>query len=149
MRAALGVIVSFVTMSMFVLALSLAPWFALGLDTVLEPGSFESTALFNAYAIALGILGAVFAGWLCATIGGSRTAVLVLAVLCFAGGLMNVVMQHRKPDPGPRLDGLTVMEAVNLRKEPDWFTLLMPPVGAVSVLLSGRRALTRGIRRPF
>jgi len=126
MRAALGVIVSFVTMSMFVLALSLAPWFALGQDTVLEPGSFESTALFNAYAIALGILGAVFAGWLCVMIGRSRTAVLVLAVLCFAGGLMNVVMQHRKPDPGPRLDGLTVMEAVNLRKEPDWFTLLMP-----------------------
>jgi MFS family permease len=141
MRAALGVIVSFTAMSVFVLALSLAPWFMLGLDTVLEPRRFETTALFNAYAIALGILGAVFAGWLCATIGRSRSAVLALAVLCFAGGLMNVVMQNRKPEPGPRPDALTVIEAVTLRKEPAWFTLLMPAVGTVSVLLSGRRAL--------
>jgi len=143
MRAALAVIVSFAAMSALVLALSLAPWFALGVDAVLEPGRFDSTATFNAYAIAIGLLGAVFAGWLCASIGRSRLGVLVLAVLCFAGGMMNAVMQYQKPEPGARRAGLTVLEAVNVRKEAVWFTLLMPPAGAITVLLSGRRALER------
>jgi len=80
----------------------------------------------------------VFGGWLCMRIGRSRIAVIVLAVLSFAGGMANAYAQHAKPAPGARLPGVTVMEAVNTRKEPAWFTLLMPCLGVAGVLIGGR-----------
>jgi hypothetical protein len=137
MRAALGVIVAFVAMAVMILVVSLAPWFVLGVDGVLQPGRFESTMGFNVYAVAVGGLGAVVAGWICAAIGRSRGAVLVLAVLCFANGIANHVGQHHKPEPGAREPGVSVMDAVSARKEPDWFTVLMPCLGVVGVCAGG------------
>ena len=139
MRAALGVIVAFVCMTVLVLIFSLLPWFVLGVDAVLEPGRFDSTLLFNVYAVIVGVLGAVLAGWVCAGVGRSRTAVIVLAVICFLGGMANHFGQHHKPEPGVRAPGLSVMEVVAQRKEADWFTVTMPFLGVAGVLVGGRR----------
>ena len=57
MRAALGVIVALVTMMVVVLALSAAPWFVLGVDAVLKPGSFDTTTTYTAIAMAVAALG--------------------------------------------------------------------------------------------
>jgi sugar phosphate permease len=140
MRLVLGVVVAFVSMSLIVFGLSIAPWFILGLDAVLLPGRFDSTAAFNVYAVIVGLLGALFAGWLCATISRSKRAVIVLAVLCFAAGMTNALGQMNKPEPGARASGMAVMEAMTTRKEPAWFTFLMPCVGVIGVLVAGRRA---------
>jgi hypothetical protein len=140
MRNVLGVIIAFIGMSTVVLAASVAPWFAFGLDAVLQPGRFDSTVPFNIYAVLVGILGALFAGWLCATIARSRIAVISLAVLCFVGGMTNAFAQMNKPLPGPRASGLTVVDAIAKRREPAWFTLLMPCVGVAAVWLGGRGA---------
>lgn len=48
--------------------------------------------------------------------------------------------QSRKPEPGARGAGLAVAEAMAARKEPAWFTWLMPCVGAAGVLIAGRGA---------
>jgi len=138
MRAVLGVVVSFVAMSVTVLAFSLAPWYVFGVDRVLEAGRFDSTVLFTSYALVVGVLGGVFAGWLCATIARSQIAVYVLAALCASAGLANHFGQHHKPEPGPRPPGVSVMEAVEQRKEPDWFTLMTPALGVKGLLLAGR-----------
>jgi uncharacterized protein YndB with AHSA1/START domain len=45
-----------------------------------------------------------------------------------------------KPAPGARPPGLTVVQAIATRKEPAWFTLLMPFAGVAGVLLGGLRA---------
>ena len=46
--------------------------------------------------------------------------------------------------------GVSVMEVVTQRKEPDWFTLLMPLLGGAGVLVggrgAGRRAMSGSIR---
>lgn len=141
MRAVLGVVVAFVAMSAVVFALSLAPWLALGNDVILEPGRFDSVVAYTVYALVIAAAGGVFGGWLCGVIGRSRTAVIVLAVLSVAGGLTNHFAQHHKPEPGPRAPGVAVMDAVAQRKEPDWFTLLVPFVGAAGVILGGRSRL--------
>lgn len=138
MRTVLGVVIAFVAMATLVFAASVAPWFVLGLDTVLQPGRFDTVAAFNVYAVLVGILGAIFAGWLCARIARSWPAVILLAVLCFIAGMTNAFGQSRKPEPGVRQQGLTVGQAVAARREPAWFTLLMPGVGVVGVLLGGR-----------
>jgi hypothetical protein len=109
-------------MSVVVLAMSLAPWLVLGVDTVLEPGRFTTVPTYDVYAVVVGVVGAVLGGRTCVNIGRSRLAVIVLAVLSFAGGVTNAYAQHAKPAPGPRVPGVSVMEAINARKEPAWFT---------------------------
>jgi hypothetical protein len=143
MRAVAGVVVAFIVMSVLVLALSLAPWYLLGVDAVLEPGRFDSTPAFDAWAVIVGVAGAVLAGWICAAIGRSRIAVSILAVICVAGGFVNHFSQHHKPEPGVRAAGVSVMDAVNQRKEADWFTLLMPCLGAAGVLVGSGLAAAR------
>jgi hypothetical protein len=143
MRAALGVVVALVVMSVVVFAMSVAPWLILGVDTALEPGRFVTVPAYDVYAVVVGALGAALGGWLCIKIGRSRLAVIVLAVLSFAGGMTNAYAQHAKPAPGPRAPGVSAMEAVKARQEPAWFTLLMPCLGVVGVLLGGR-----GIPKP-
>jgi hypothetical protein len=112
MRVILAVVLAFVAMSVTVLALSLAPWFVFGV------------------------------GWLCAGISRSRAAVYVLAALCSGAGLTNHFSQHHKPEPGPRPAGVSVMDAVVQRKEPDWFTLASPALGVAALVLAGRARLS-------
>lgn len=138
MRPVLGVVVALVIMSVVVFVMSLAPWLILGVDVVLEPGRFVTVPAYDVYAVVVGGVGAVVGGWLCIKIGRSRLAVIVLAGLSFVGGMTNAYAQHAKPAPGPRAPGVRVMEAVNTRQEPVWFTLLMPCLGVVGVLVGGR-----------
>jgi uncharacterized protein YndB with AHSA1/START domain len=139
MRAIVAVVVAFVAMSAFVFGLSVAPWFALGLDGVLEPGRFRTFLAVDLYAAAVGAIGAWLAGALCLRIGRARGAVVVLALLCFGGGSVNAVGQLKKSEPGARGPGVTVSDAIAARKEPAWFALLMPCLGVVGVLGGGRR----------
>ena len=143
MRSALAVIVAFVAMAAGVLMLSVAPWFALGVDGVLEPGRFDSKISFNIYAVIVGIAGAALAGWLCGRISHARGAVIVLAILCFAAGTSNAIGQLRKPAPGPRMPGVNVTQAIATRKEPTWFVLLMPCLGAATALVMGFMATAK------
>jgi hypothetical protein len=148
MRPTLAVIMSFVAMMALVLGLSLGPWFALGVDGVLLPGRFDGTIVLHICAVVAAVIGGLFAGWLCATISRSRAAIVVLGTLCFLNGVGNVFAQWKKPNPGPRETGLTIMQAIEKRKEPAWFTLLMPIAGSCSVLASGLRTLAAKQRVP-
>jgi hypothetical protein len=130
-----------IAMMALVLGLSMGLWFALGVDGVLLPGRFDGTTVLNCWTVMAGVVGGIFAGWLCATISRSRTAIIVLAMLCFINGAGNAVAHWVKAEPGSRAPGLTIMEAIEKRKEPAWFTLLMPIAGSCSALLSGRRTL--------
>ena len=61
---------------------------------------------------------------------------------CFALpiGVGNAVAYWNKPEPGSRAAGLSIKRAIEKRKEPAWFTLLMPVAGSCSsVLVSGWR----------
>jgi hypothetical protein len=140
LRIVIGVIVSFVAMSIVVFSLSIAPWYLFGVDTVFQPSRFDTTPAVTVYAVLVGALGAVGAGWLCARLTQSQGAVIALAVLCFLAGSGNAVGQRKKPAPGPRPPGLSVGQAMTQRKEPAWFTFLMPCIGVLGVLIGGRRA---------
>lgn len=136
-RPVAGVVLSLIAMAAFVFAGSIALWFAVGVDRVLAQSSFDGTPLLNVWSVAVSILGAVAAGWLCFRISESRMAVIVLAFLCLVMGLGNALGQRGKPEPGARPPGLSVFDAVKLRKEPTWFTLLVPVVGVLGVLGGG------------
>ena len=142
MRQILAVVVSFVAMSMLVFGFSIAPWFLLGLDAVMLPGRFVTVGAYDVYAVLVSVGGALLAGWLCAAIGRSRAAVLTLAFVALAAGLMNAVAQRRKPEPPARVANVAVPSAMAQRRESAWFTLLVPFSGAVAIVIGGRRAAT-------
>jgi uncharacterized protein YndB with AHSA1/START domain len=141
MRSVLAVVTALVVVAVAVYALCIVPWFALGLDAVLEPGRYDTTTAYNIFAIGVAFAGAVGGGWLCARIGKSLNALLVFAGLGFLGGVANVGVHAMKPEPEARQPGLSVLEAAAKRKEPFWFTAVMPCVGVVGILAGGFRGL--------
>jgi hypothetical protein len=137
-RSILGVIVSLIVMAILVFVLSIGLWFALGVDGVLKPGTFDGMLVLTIWSVLASFIGAFVGGVMCAKITKSRTAILVFAVLAVALGLLNATMQMGKPAPGVREPGLSVVDAIQKRKEPVWFTFLVPVIGCVGILLGGR-----------
>jgi hypothetical protein len=140
MRIVLAVVAAFLFMSIFVFVLSIAPWYLLGIDHVLESGRFDTAVWVDIYSIVVAFVGALLGGIIARKVGGSATAVFALAVIGFAGGVVNAVGQRSKPEPGPRDGGSTVMQAVTARKEPIWLALSIPVLGVIGVLVGGQRA---------
>jgi hypothetical protein len=94
--------------------------------------------MITAYSLVISFVGAVLGGFIVRRIGRSMIGVVVLAILCLIGGAANAIGQMYKPEPHARGSGTTIMEAVQQRKEPTWYTLLIPLVGVVGVMIGGR-----------
>jgi hypothetical protein len=141
LRSVLGVVVSLVATALLVLALSFGYWFAMGVDGVLRPGTYDGTLALNVWSVVFSVVGAVFGGWLCAVTTRSRTAMIVFAALSLLMAAANAVGQVNKPEPGVRPAGKSVFEAIGTRKEPVWFVALVPPLGAACALVVGLRVL--------
>jgi len=139
-RAIAAAIISFVALSFVLFWVSLAPWYLFGVNGVLQPGTYDTVPAYNAYALIVSAIAAALIGWLCAAIGRSRLAVIIVAVLCFMGGMLNATMMFKKPEPPPRVGDVSISEAIYHRKEPAWYTLTMPIIGVIGVLIGGRRA---------
>jgi uncharacterized membrane protein YeaQ/YmgE (transglycosylase-associated protein family) len=106
--------------------------------------------LWLAFSFAVGILGALLGGWLCAVIARTATPpkvlagfVLVLGILVAVPGLLPL----ERPEPPPRTADVTVLEAMQHSKTPPIALLVNPVIGAVGVLL-GARLVRRGVPRP-
>jgi hypothetical protein len=136
-RSIIAVVVGFVIGFVLWSALFLALWFTLGVDGVLQKGSYEGNMAMNIGAPLCSILGGIGAGWLCWAIGRSPKAVYILAAILFIGNALSGVAAVQKPEPGPRPDGQSVMQALQAGKQPSWFALLNPIFIAGGALFGG------------
>jgi hypothetical protein len=125
-------------MGLITWGLSIAPWLLFGVDGVLDPGTFDTTTAINIYSLIVSLVGGIFGGWIAATIGRSRVTVLVLLGLGLLASIGNVFVHISKAEPGPRTASVSVIEAVSTRKEPLWYTLVIPVLGAAGILIGGR-----------
>lgn len=139
MRGVIAVVVAFVVMGAITFGLSLAPWFVLGLDAVLEPGRFDGKPGYELYAFAVSIVGGFVAGAVCRRVGRSGRAVAVLALLALLGAAGNAIAQRKKPEPGPRGAGVAVADAMAARRERLWFVVGVAVLGPIAILIGGRR----------
>ncbi len=136
-RAIVAVVVGYIALFIVVMCLFLGLWFVLGVDGVLQPGTFKGTMALNVGAVATSIVGALAGGVVCGLIAKTRTPVKVLAGIVLVLGLAAAVSTVMKPEPGERKPGLTVMEALQQGREPNWFAIVNPFVGAGGVLVGG------------
>lgn len=146
-RSVIAVIASYIAMAIVVLALFSGMWFGLGLDRLLKPGSYQGSVVITILAPAITILAGLFGGWLCAKIARGTKPVLVLAgIVLVLGGVM-AAFTLQKPYPAdPRPADLTVKQFMKIGREPDWFAIANPIIGAAAVLAAG--LCTASTRKP-
>ena len=138
-RSILAVIGSYIAMCILVMALFMAMWFGLGLDVLLKPGSFQGSIVITILAPAISLVCGIFGGWLCATIARSLKPVTALSLLVLILGLVMAYFTLQKPYPAdPRPAGMTVQQLMEVGREPNWFAIANPIIGAVAVMIGGR-----------
>ncbi|HMN41430.1 MAG TPA: hypothetical protein PKE29_11340 [Phycisphaerales bacterium] len=141
LRSIIAVVVTYIVMSVLIVAAFMGMWFGLGPDRLLQPGSFQGSMLMNFLAPAVSVLAGIFGGWMCAKVGRSTKPVVVLASLVLVLGLAMAYFTLQKPFPAdPRAPGMTVQQIFEVGREPTWFAIANPIIGAAAVLLGGMLA---------
>lgn len=137
-RSVIAVIASYIAMAIVVMALFSGMWFGLGLDRLLKPGSYQGSIIITILAPAITVLAGLFGGWMCAKIARGTKPVLVLAGIVLALGGVMAAFTLQKPYPAdPRPAGMTVQQFMKIGREPDWFAIANPIIGAAAILVGG------------
>ncbi len=105
--------------------------------------------LITIAAPAITLLGGLFGGWLCARSreGGRgedagtsrpRKPVMALAAVVLVLGLVSAFFTLQKPYPAdPRHPNMTVVQIMEVGREPTWIAIFNPLAGAAAVLVGG------------
>lgn len=143
-RTILAVLAGYATMFAVVFVCLAAGFAALGPEGAFEPGGYETSTLWLAIMIVVGLVAAVLGGVVCAAVARRRGAVLGLAVFVLLLGLAMAVPVLTAGDEAPKVrpEGVAMSEAMMEAKQPVWVALLNPLIGAGGALLGGR-LLTR------
>lgn len=140
LKSIVGVIVGYVVMFIFAFVVFTGAYFGLGVDRVFEPDSYAVSTLWIALMIAIALIGGLLGGLTCAAISKSYTACVVFAVIVFVLGVI-VALPHMKEQPTVVRSGdVPNFQAMQLAQPPVWLCFLNPALGAVGVMLGGRRA---------
>ena len=139
LRPILAVVAGYLVMVIFVTVLTVALALALGTEGVFEPGTFHIKPFVTIVAVPIGAINGVLGGFVCSRIARTCTPVIVLVCLVIVLGLGEAVVRLQRPDPGPRAADLSFAEATVRANPPSWFAFTHPLVGAVGILLGGRR----------
>jgi hypothetical protein len=140
LKSIVGVIVGYIVMAVFAFGVFTAAYLGLGVDRVFEPDSYAVSTLWIALMIAIALIGGLLGGLTCAAISKSYTACVVFAAIVFALGLIMGVPNALKEHPTTARSGdVPNFQAMQLAQTPIWLCFLNPALGAVGVLLGGRR----------
>jgi len=147
-RVIVGVIVGSVVTMLVVSAGFIAGLFGLGLDWILEPGSYNATTKWSVISIGIGLVGAIIGGLICSLIARTSIAVKALAaVLLVMGGVSaGLTLMSERPEPGPRPADETMEVSIPKLQEPAWVAIANPIVGFVGVMIGG--CIASRVRRP-
>ena len=138
LRSIVAVIVTYVVMSVFIIAVFSAMWFGLGPNRLMEPGSFKGNMFLCIAAPSLTVVAGIFGGWMCAKIARGGKPVVALAAVVLVLGALSAYITLQKPEPtGPRDPAMTATELMEKGREPTWLLIFNPIGGAAAVLIGG------------
>ena len=139
LRSSLAVVLTYVAMSLVIIASFASLWLGLGPDRLLMPGSFKGNLFFCITAPAITVVVGLLGGVMCAKIArGGRTPVLVLAGMVLVLGAITAAFILQKPFPSdPRPPGMTLQEMMEVGREPTWLAIFNPIGGALAVFAGG------------
>lgn len=138
-RSIVGIILGFAVMFLIVSCLFMAGLFGLGLDWILEPGSYTATTKWSVITLGIGLFAGMSGGLLCAVIARRPIATKMLAALVLVIGGATAIgsLMISRPDPGPRPEGEAMEVTLGKLEEPEWVAVGNPIAGFAGTLIGG------------
>lgn len=136
-----GAIAGYVVMAVFIMATFALAFPVLGIDRLFAPGTYEASTSWIALSLVLGLAGAMLGGWVAWYVSPKSRAVAALAGLVLVFGLFSAQAAQKEvvARGGPRGPNATMSDVMAHARQPTWITFLNPLLGAVGVLIGGRR----------
>ncbi|MFN2623189.1 MAG: hypothetical protein ABR611_10110 [Chthoniobacterales bacterium] len=141
LKSILAIIVSYVAMFAIFMAIFTCLYFALGVERVFQPDSYEVSMLWIALTLAIGFLVSMFAGFLCAAISKSWRACQVFALIVFVLAMIQCfsALRRNNPDaPNTRAGEVGMLDAMSLAVTPLWLHFVNPILSGAGVLIGAR-----------
>lgn len=137
LRSVLGVVLGYLVMFIAVFVTFSIAYLAMGVDRAFRPGSYDVSAAWAVTSLVLGFVAAAVGGLVCAVIAGRSTPPKVLAGVVLALGLLMAIplLVAEQPERPARTGDVSNLEAMQHARQPVWFALVNPAVGAAGVLL--------------
>jgi amino acid transporter len=137
MRAALSVILGYLTMFVVVFATFTIAYLAMGTAGAFKPGTYEVSTTWLVVSFALGLVAAILGGLVCAGIARSSTPPKVLAAIVLVLGLILAIPSFTGGAEAPTtrpadVDNMTAMQNA---RTPPLVAVLNPLIGAVGVMI--------------
>jgi hypothetical protein len=137
-RSIAAVVVTYIVMSIIIMAIFSALMFGLGPDRLLVPGQWKGNLFLTIAAPTITVVAGLFGGWLCVKIARKRRPVWALAGVVLVLGSMVAYFTMQKPAPtGERPAGMTMEQFLEKGREPTWLLIFNPIGGALAVLVGG------------
>lgn len=136
LRAVLAVVAGYVVMAAVVFITFSGLYLALGTERTFRPGSYDVSAAWAVGSVVLSVVAAVVGGLVCAAISRGGRAPMALAAAVFVLGVLSAIpaLTDSRPREARTGDVSNTAAMMNAR-QPVWFALAMPVVGAVGVMV--------------
>lgn len=136
-----GAIAGYIVMAIFIIATFWVSFSILGIDRLFAAGTYEASSSWIVLSLVLGLAGALVGGWVAGKVSPKAHAVQALAGLVLVFGLFSAqaAQNEEVPRGGPRGPEATMSDVMAHARQPTWITFVNPLLGAVGVLLGGRR----------
>ena len=136
-----GAIAGYVVMLLFIVATFALAFPILGINRLFATGTYEASLTWIALSFVLGLAGALIGGWVARYVSPKSHAVPALAALVLVFGLTSALAARNEavPQGGARGPDATMTDVMANARQPTWIMLVNPLLGAVGVLIGGRR----------
>ncbi len=145
LRSILAFVSGYLAMAVVVMVLFIVGPILLGVDRVLEPGTYTASSLWVGLAAGITLLGGLVGGVVSTMVARRWRPATILAASIFIMGMVSLAMAQPKPEPPPRLPGLTIVEVLKnsaeYGSEPLFTRVSNPILGTLGIL--GGAALVR------
>ena len=139
-KSIVAIIVSYVVMFVLFMAIFVCLYFALGIERVFQPDSYEVSMWWIIITLVVAFLVPMFAGYLCAAISKSWRACQVFALIVFLLALWQCFSAVRRDSEGPNVRGgdVTYLEAISHAVSPMWLHFVNPVINGLGILIGAR-----------
>ena len=139
-KAIVGIVVGYIVFMCAMFGLMTALWFAVGIERVFEPGTFQITPLWIGLALLVSLIAGAIGGFVCSTISKSAGVVKVFAAIVFIVAIiMCIPVMMADQTPKPRSGDIKMMEAMQQGQAPIWMHLASAALAGLGVLVGRRK----------
>jgi len=138
-REIIAVVVGYVATFILISVAFTAEYMLLGARHAFKPGSFEASNEWIGIGLVLNLVISIAGGFICAAIARSKKAVIALAVVVFALGLVLSIPTLMVPRTGAvrTADDVPMFAAMQKAEEPRWVPFTLPIIGMIGVMIGG------------